>query len=67
MNHKKPDISVIMCVNKNINNFLSQAIDSILSQTFTNFEFIIVNDGKENEVEDIVLKYKQIDNRIKYS
>ena len=41
---KEPKISVIMSV-YNGEKYLREAIESILSQTFTDFEFIIVNDG----------------------
>ena len=39
-----PTISVVMCV-YNSEKYLAQAIESILEQTYTNFEFIIVNDA----------------------
>ena len=49
------------------NAILKQTIESILNQTFTDFEFLIVNDCSTNEnVEKIVLEYQQKDNRIKY-
>lgn len=44
--------------------YLRQAIDSILGQTFPHFEFIIVNDGSTDDTESIILSYK--DSRIKY-
>lgn len=41
----KPLVSVILCVyNPNLV-WLKECIDSVLQQTYTNFEFIIVNDG----------------------
>ena len=40
----EPRISVIMSVH-NGEKYLGEAIESILNQTFTDFEFIIVNDG----------------------
>jgi glycosyltransferase involved in cell wall biosynthesis len=43
--------------------YLPEAIDSILSQTFTNFEFIIINDGSTDKSKDIILSY--IDKRIR--
>ena len=42
--HKIPGVSVIMSV-FNGEDFLADAIKSVLNQTFTNFEFIIVDDG----------------------
>ena len=41
-------ISVIMCVFNESEDYINQAIESILSQTFTDFEFIIIDDNPEN-------------------
>ena len=57
-------VSVIMPVYNTKEEYLRSAIESILNQTFTDFELIIVNDGSTNNVEDVVLSYK--DERIKY-
>ena len=60
-------VSVLMPVYNTDNTILKQTIESILNQTFTDFEFLIVNDCSTNEnVEKIVLEYQQKDNRIKY-
>jgi hypothetical protein len=45
--------------------FLRKAIDSILSQTFGDFEFLIVDDGSEDETPDIVREYAARDGRIR--
>lgn len=58
-----PEISVLMCV-YNGSLYVKEAIESILNQTFTNFEFVIVNDGSTDESEAIILSYS--DPRIKY-
>jgi len=57
-----PAISVIMPV-YNSHEFLSEAIDSILGQTFSDFEFIIINDGSTDNSLEIIKSYK--DPRIK--
>lgn len=44
--------------------FLKEAIDSILAQTYTNFELIIVNDASPEDIESIVNSYE--DYRIRY-
>lgn len=57
-------ISVLMPVYNTKEVYLRASIESVLSQTFTDFEFIIVNDGSTNNAEEVILSYK--DNRIKY-
>lgn len=52
----KPAISVLMPV-YNGEKYLKQAIDSILSQTFTNFELITINDGSKDSSLDILKSY----------
>jgi glycosyltransferase involved in cell wall biosynthesis len=53
---KNPLISVIMSV-YNGERYLNEAIDSILSQTYRNFEFIIINDGSTDRTKDILNSY----------
>lgn len=57
-------ISVIMSV-YNGEKYLSEAIESILAQTYKNFEFIIINDGSIDKTEAILKKYEFQDKRIK--
>lgn len=44
--------------------YIKEAIDSVLAQTFTNFELIILNDGSTDKTEEIILSYQ--DSRIVY-
>lgn len=60
----EPVISVIMSV-YNGEKFLVDAIESILNQTFRNFEFIIVNDGSTDTSLTIIEKYAKRDCRIR--
>ncbi len=59
----KAAVTVLMPV-YNAEPFLNEAIDSILNQTFTDFEFIIINDGSSDRSEEIIKGYA--DSRIKY-
>ncbi len=58
-----PTISVVMPV-FNGEKYLREAIESILNQTYSNFEFLIINDGSTDESEKIIRSY--IDPRIVY-
>ena len=61
---KMPKISVVMSV-YNSEKYLRDSIDSILRQTFTDFEFIIINDGSTDNTANILNDYGLKDNRIK--
>ncbi len=57
-----PKVTVLMPV-YNGQKSLRQAIDSILNQTYKNFEFLIINDGSSDESELIIRSYS--DKRIR--
>jgi len=59
-----PLVSVVMSV-YNSEKYVSRAIESILNQTFKDFEFIIINDGSQDNTLDILKEYENKDNRIK--
>lgn len=64
MEKKNPTISVVMSV-YNAEKFLPQAIESILNQSFTDFEFIIIEDCSTDNSWAILQNYAQKDKRIK--
>lgn len=63
MSEKKPLVSVILPA-YNTEKYLRETIDSILRQTFTNFECIIINDGSTDTSQKIIDHYAKIDSRI---
>lgn len=56
-------ISVILPV-YNGEKYLKESIESILNQTYTNFEFIIINDGSKDSSLEIIKEYEKEDERI---
>lgn len=60
----KPEITVLMCVYNTNKNWLLESIKSILTQSYTDFEFIIVLDGPTDGCEKIVYDYAEKDSRI---
>ncbi|HXK49687.1 MAG TPA: glycosyltransferase family 2 protein, partial [Clostridiales bacterium] len=60
-----PAISVIMSV-YNSEQYLQESIDSILDQTFNDFEFIITDDCSTDGSFEIIKSYAMLDKRIKY-
>ncbi len=60
---RAPAITVLVPV-YNAEKYLTEAIDSILNQSFTDFELLIINDGSTDKSEEIILSYS--DKRIKY-
>ena len=62
---KLPSISAVM-VTCNVQRFLAEAIESILGQTFRDFEFIIVDFGSTDDSRSIISSYAAKDSRIKF-
>lgn len=62
MNIKVPKVTVLMPV-YNGEQYLEEAIDSILSQTYTDYELLIINDGSKDHSEKIIQSYN--DQRIR--
>ena len=58
-----PEISVIVPVYK-VEQFLHRCVESILRQSFYNFELILVDDGSPDSCGDICDAYAAKDNRI---
>ena len=57
-------VSIIMPA-FNAERFIEASISSVLRQTLTDFELIIVNDGSTDSTDDIIRRFERLDNRIK--
>lgn len=61
---EKPKVTVIMPV-FNREKYLKESIESILNQTFSDFEFLIIDDGSTDNGEKIIKEYEKKDPRIR--
>jgi glycosyltransferase involved in cell wall biosynthesis len=59
-----PQISVVLPV-YNAEKFLAKAVESLLQQTYSNFELIIIDDGSSDSSPDILRHYAEVDQRVK--
>lgn len=62
---KEKLVSVIMPT-YNCGKFIGETIESVIPQTYKNWELIIVDDCSKDETERVVKKYVENDNRVKY-
>ena len=56
-------VSIIVTIH-NKGPYLERCIDSVLNQTFSDFDLILVNDGSEDNCAEICDRYKRLDPRI---
>lgn len=59
-----PHVTVLMSVYNGLP-YLSEAIESILAQTYRNFEFLIVDDASTDGSSDVLARYAEQDSRIR--
>ncbi len=64
-NESLPLVSIIMST-YNWSTYIRESIESVLSQDYTDREFIIINDASTDHVEDIILEYVAKDSRFVY-
>lgn len=62
-----PKVSALMPVYNTDLAYLKESIQSVLNQSFSDFEFLILNDSPQNvELENFILEYAKKDKRIQY-
>lgn len=64
MSYSPAKVSVVMSV-YNDSCYLKESVESILNQSFTDFEFILIDDGSTDDSWDILTHYSRSDRRIK--
>ena len=62
---RETQVSIIIPV-YNVEPYLRQCLDSVLGQTFKNFEVLLVNDGSSDSSGDICREYVEKDSRFHY-
>lgn len=63
MNPNKPSVSIVVPV-YNAEKYLGEAIESVLNQTYTNFELLLIDDNSTDNSKQICKEYARKDNRI---
>lgn len=64
MEDTKPRVSVLMTA-YNVEAYIGEAIEGILAQNFSDFEFLILDDGSTDSTWHKILAYQGLDKRIK--
>lgn len=64
MSYTNPQVSVIVPI-YNVEKYLPQCIESVLSQTFSNFELLLIDDGSTDHSGYICDRYAQNDSRVR--
>lgn len=64
MNYERPKVSIIV-PNYNHAQYLSLRLDSIINQSFSDFEILLLDDCSQDHSAEIIKKYCSVDNRIK--
>jgi len=60
----QPLVSVILPTYNGNHEWLCEAIDSVIAQTYANRELLIINDASTNDIEKTILVYVAKDKRI---
>ena len=65
MKKSNPLVSILIPL-YNAEEYLSDTLESIIEQTYKNIEIIIVDDASTDNTQEIVKKFQNNDNRIRY-
>lgn len=62
----KAGLVTVVIASNNYAHFIGQALDSVLAQTYPNWECIVVDDGSTDNTREVVEHYTKLDQRIQY-
>ena len=63
--NQKPEVSVIVpCYN--YGHLLSETLESLIMQTLSNWECIVIDDGSTDDTKHVAAHYAKQDNRFRY-
>lgn len=62
---ERPPFFSVIVPTYNQDQYLGEALDTLLAQTFTNWEAVIVNDGSTDNTKDVIEKYLLLDKRFR--
>ncbi len=65
ISHTKQALVSVIVPSYNASRYISETLESVLSQTYRNFEVIVVDDGSKDNTPDIVADYARRDSRIR--
>jgi len=66
MENKKEELVSIIMPAYNCGDFIGIALDSVINQSYKNWELIVVDDASTDNTAGVVDKYTKKDSRIKY-
>ena len=58
----KDSLITVYITNYNYQDYIKQAIESVLNQTLKNFELFIIDDGSTDNSKDIIESFRQLNN-----
>jgi glycosyltransferase involved in cell wall biosynthesis len=61
-----PMVSIILPTYNWREEWIRKSIESVLNQTYKDFELIIINDASTNDIEKVIKEYEKKDDRIVY-
>lgn len=66
MSYKKEALVSVIMPAYNCENYIDKALDSVINQTYQNWEVIVIDDCSTDNTAKVIEEYKTKDNRIKY-